>query len=78
MTTIPVDKYQRELEPGQVVARAYKSGMSCFVELIAVREIKNGAVYLGTSKVPLVYPSRLIIVNDLNPALLQDIANEVA
>lgn len=62
-----VDMLGKPLSVGDKVARGKSFGQSAGLEFTTIAEIKNGRVYLASSKVPLNYPSRLLIVNDLFP-----------
>jgi hypothetical protein len=62
-----VDALGKSLTVGDLVLRAVTFGRSAGFEFTKIREIKNGRVYLASSKVPLNYPSRLLIVNDMFP-----------
>ena len=62
-----VDALGKPLKEGDLVLRAVTFGRSAGLEFTSIREIKNGRVYLATSKVPVNYPSRLLIVNDMFP-----------
>jgi hypothetical protein len=62
-----VDALGKPLTVGDLVLRSVTFGRSAGFEFTKIREIKNGKVYLASSKVPLNYPSRLLIVNDMFP-----------
>lgn len=62
-----VDALGRPLNVGDRIVRSVTFGRSAGFEFTTIREIKNGKVYLATSKVALNYPSRVLIVNDLFP-----------
>lgn len=62
-----VDALGKPLSVGDLVLRAVIFGRSAGLEFTSIREIKNGRVYLATSKVPVNYPSRLLIVNEMFP-----------
>lgn len=62
-----VDALGRPLNVGDRVLRAVTFGRSAGFEFTTIREIKNGRIYLDTSKVPVNFPSRLLIVNDMFP-----------
>jgi hypothetical protein len=62
-----VDALGKPLSVGDLVLRSVTFGRAAGFEFTKIREIKNGRVYLASSKVPLNYPSRLLIVNDLFP-----------
>lgn len=62
-----VDTLGKPLSVGDKVARGVSFGRSSGFEFTTIREIKDGKVYLAGSKVPLNYPSRLLIVNELFP-----------
>ena len=62
-----VDTLGRPLNVNDRVLRAVTFGRSAGFEFTTIREIKNGRIYLATSKVPVNFPSRLLIVNDLFP-----------
>jgi hypothetical protein len=62
-----VDALGKPLSVGDLVLRAVTFGRAAGLEFTSIREIKNGKVYLATSKVPVNYPSRLLIVNVMFP-----------
>jgi hypothetical protein len=62
-----VDALGKPLKVDDLVLRSVTFGRAAGFEFTKIREIKNGKVYLASSKVPLNYPSRLLIVNDLFP-----------
>jgi hypothetical protein len=62
-----VDTLGRPLNVGDRVLRAVTFGRSAGFEFTTIREIKKGRIYLASSKVPINFPSRLLIVNDLFP-----------
>jgi hypothetical protein len=62
-----VDCLGNPLSVGDKVVRGVSFGRSAGLEFTTIREIKNRRVYLAGSKVPLNYPSRLLIVNDIFP-----------
>jgi hypothetical protein len=62
-----VDALGKPLTVGDLVLRSVTFGRAAGFEFTKIREIKNGKVYLASSKVPLNYPSRLLIVNDMFP-----------
>lgn len=62
-----VDAFGREIKAGDKVARACTSGRAVNLEFATVREIKNGKVYLDISKVPINYPGRLLVINEIWP-----------
>jgi hypothetical protein len=62
-----VDCLGKPLAVGDRVCRGVSFGRSAGLEFTTIREIKNGKVYLATSKVALNYPSRLLIVNTIFP-----------
>lgn len=62
-----VDALGKPLSVGDMVLRSVTFGRSAGFEFTTIREIRDGRVYLASSKVPLNYPSRLLIVNDMFP-----------
>ncbi len=62
-----VDALGKPLSVGDRVVRGASFGRSAGLEFTTIADIKNGRVYLTCSKVPLNYPSRLLIVNELFP-----------
>jgi hypothetical protein len=62
-----VDALGRPLNVDDLVLRSVTFGRAAGFEFTKIREIKNGRVYLASSKVPLNFPSRLLIINDLFP-----------
>jgi hypothetical protein len=50
---------------GDIVARAFTSGMACNLEVVEITEIKNGKLYLNGSKSPIQCPGRLLIVSSM-------------
>lgn len=62
-----MDMYGRELIVGDKVAKAATSGRAVNISICEVTRIENGKLYLDNSKVPVVYPGRLLIVNDSIP-----------
>lgn len=67
MGTKTVDALGEEIKVGDKVARAITSGRAVNLEFTEVREIKDGRVYLAGSKVPINFPSRLLVINKLFP-----------
>lgn len=65
--TDPVDAAGHPLAPGQYVVRAIPGGRAVNIEIRRVREVRAGKVYLNTSKVPVVYPCRMLIVDNWPP-----------
>jgi hypothetical protein len=65
--TDTVDAAGRQLAPGQYVVRAIPGGRAVNIEIRRVREIKDGRVYLNTSKTPIIYPCRVLIVDNWPP-----------
>lgn len=59
------DALGREIKVGDTVVRACTSGRAVNLEFGKVRQIKNNKVYLDTSKVPIAYPGRLLVINKL-------------
>jgi hypothetical protein len=59
------DAMGRGFVVGDYVVRAITSGRTPNLEFSRVREIRNERVYLGESKTPIRYPSRLLIINEL-------------
>lgn len=59
------DALGREIKVGDTVVRPTTSGRATNLEFAKVRQIKNNKVYLDTSKVPIAYPGRLLIINKL-------------
>lgn len=82
--TDPVDMTGRRIQAGDWLVKTYQSGRSCNLEIRQVREIKsvtsdrwrggknvketNERVFLDTSKVPVAFPGRCLIV-DWDPVL---------
>ena len=62
-----IDMLGLEFNLGDRVVRAYTSGRAVNLEVLSVTQIKNGKLYLGDSKVPVNYPGRLLIINELVP-----------
>lgn len=62
-----VDCLGKPLSVGDRVVRGVSFGRAAGLEFTTITEIKNGRVYLASSKVPLNYPSRLFVVNDMFP-----------
>jgi FAD synthase len=62
-----VDALGKPLSIGDKVVRGASFGRSAGLEFTTIANIKNGRVYLASSKVPLNYPSRVLIVNDIFP-----------
>lgn len=62
-----VDALGKPLAVGDRVVRGASFGRSAGLEFTTIADIRNGRVYLATSKVPLNYPSRVLIVNELFP-----------
>lgn len=58
------DMLGRAFQVGDKVAKAAKSGRAVNLSICTVSSIKDGQLYLNDSKVPVVYPGRLLIVND--------------
>ena len=54
-----------EFKAGDKIVRACTSGRASNLEFAEVREVKNGRVYLSGSKTPIIYPSRLLIINKI-------------
>ena len=67
MSTELVDIQGRPYEAGQYVAKAYTSGRAVNIEVRRVREIRDGKLYLNESKVPIVFPGRMVILPDWDP-----------
>lgn len=63
--TEPIDMLGNKLKVGDSVARPYRSGNSAYMEICEVTRIENGNVYLSGSKVPLNYPGRCLIINEI-------------
>jgi hypothetical protein len=59
------DLLGNEFSVGDKVAKAFVSGRSPNIEIRTVREIKADRLYLDDSKVPVIYPSRMLIVSKL-------------
>jgi len=59
------DALGREIKVGDTVVRACTSGRAVNLEFGKVRQIKNNKVYLDTSKVPIAFPGRLLVINKL-------------
>lgn len=49
----------------KIVRPITSSGRSTNLEFATVREIKDGRIYLDTSKVPIQFPGRMLIINKL-------------
>ena len=62
-----VDALGKPLSVGDRVVRGASFGRSAGLEFTTIADIRNGRVYLASSKVPLNYPSRVLIVNELFP-----------
>ena len=67
METDPVDLLGKEFAVGDNVVRSTTSGRASSIEIVEVTKIECGRVFLGGSKVPVNYPSRLLIVTKLIP-----------
>lgn len=61
------DKFGNELTVGDSVYRAVTSGRTPVIYIAKVTEIRDGKLYLDDSKVPINYPSRLILVERQSP-----------
>jgi hypothetical protein len=64
MDTETVDAAGRQLEAGQYVVRAIPCSRAVSIEVRRVREVKNGKVYLNTSKTAIIYPCRMLILDN--------------
>lgn len=62
------DKVGHIIEEGMLVVKPYTSGRSAMLELREVH-IRNGNIYLDDSKVPIQYPERLLVVEDIRHRL---------
>ena len=73
----PVDMTGRPIRPGDWLVKTYQSGRSCNLEIRRVREVREVTsksewtgrttvrvrVFLDTSKVPVSYPGRCLVVD---------------
>ena len=62
-----LDMYDRIFTVGDKVAKAATGGRAVNISICEVTAIEDGKLYLNHSKVPVVYPGRLLIVNDSIP-----------
>ena len=62
-----LDIYGRDFVVGDKVAKAATSGRGVNISICEVTAIEEGKLYLNNSKVAVVYPQRLLIVNDSIP-----------
>lgn len=67
------DMTGREFKPGDWVCKSYKSGQCTNLEIRKVREIKDGKLYLSESRVPVVYPGRMLILKGWEPPCDSDV-----
>lgn len=69
MGTALVDMLDRQFALGDRVARAYKGGQAVNIKISVVTRLEDGKLYLDDSKVAVVYPGRLLIVNESVPTI---------
>lgn len=62
MGKAPVDMTGRPIRPGDWLVKSFQSGRSSNIEVRMVREVRNGRVYLGDSKVPVTWPGRTLVL----------------
>jgi hypothetical protein len=53
------------IEEGMLVVKPRSLGSSAALEIRTVREIKKGKIYLDDSNSPIIYPGRLLVINEL-------------
>lgn len=68
---MPRDHFGREIEPGDSVVRAVRHGSAApYLEVCEVRSItSDNKVYLNKSRVPIVFPERLMVINEVQECL---------
>ena len=65
MSTGPQDILGRQIKLGDRVVRAMSADRATNIEIVVVTRLDNGRVYCGNSKVPLNYPGRVLVVNEV-------------
>lgn len=65
MKTNLKDMLGNEFKVGDKVAKTVTSGRSSNITICDITRIENEKIYLNESKVPIVYPCRLLIVNKI-------------
>jgi hypothetical protein len=68
-----VDMLGRTFTVGDFVVRAKTSGRAVNIEIGKVTRIESDKIFLSNSKVPVYYPGRMLIVNEvMNNAVRKD------
>ena len=63
--TTPYDMLCKPIDVGDKVVRAFSSGRAVNIEIVEVTKIEEDKIYLNNSKVPVNFPGRLLVVNNL-------------